>query len=450
MRRLVRKLNINIGQREYLLEILNYEYVISDELHACIKDAMKKYATNNKYSEDAIDSMLRKPQSMAVSIGAIRDNNLSLFRGKFAEWLACIEYNALKNKGIVLMTIINPDSTSKADLLHIIKKGDRYEAIPGPDIKCGGSSYVFNQWKKIVNSRYDIPMVDMDDVLTTEEGLKMLTEKQRKEFEQLKQLYPKKKPIKSEWNKQDINRLMMDYLKYASDGITPVDSDDKPFFANKENRDRIRDKLFNSPEKTIPQCNWGDFCKKASELPNIQENYLNPITLAKLEQKKRDKETQERVKASTENKKKSNEKNCNDKTKGIDGINNVITPKQKGIMSSIANFFGYDTPAEMVGDAAVNILTASAEAAGRALADKMFDGSSDSDISLFKKENAKTSNDTSDVKNSTSERSRTNNTVHTSPNDHIVKGHGQHYNTREGRIWKEKESFTRSKKNESM
>ena len=150
----MKKLNINIGQREYLLEILNYEYDIPDEFHECVKDAIKKYATNSKYSEEAIYSMLGKPQSMAASIGAIRDNNLSLFRGKFAEWLACIEYNALRNKGNVIITIINPDTTSKADLLHIIKKGDKYEAIPGPDIKCGGSTYVFNQWKKIVNSRY--------------------------------------------------------------------------------------------------------------------------------------------------------------------------------------------------------------------------------------------------------------------------------------------------------
>lgn len=96
----MRKLNINIGQREYLLEILNYEYVIPDEFHTCVKDAIKKYATNNNYSEAAIDLMLRKPQSMASSISAIRDNNLSLYRGKFAEWLACIEYNALRIRGM--------------------------------------------------------------------------------------------------------------------------------------------------------------------------------------------------------------------------------------------------------------------------------------------------------------------------------------------------------------
>lgn len=41
-------MNIILGQREYLLEILNYEYIIPDEFHACVKDAMKKYATNSK------------------------------------------------------------------------------------------------------------------------------------------------------------------------------------------------------------------------------------------------------------------------------------------------------------------------------------------------------------------------------------------------------------------
>lgn len=443
-------MDINAGQREYILEILNYEYIIPDEFHACVKDAIKKYATNSKYSEATIDSMAKKPQSMAASIGAIRENNLSLFRGIFAEWLACIEYNALKNKGIVLMTIINPDPTSKADLLHIIKKGNKHEAIPGPDIKCGGSTYVFNQWKKIVNSRYDIPMVDMDDVLTTEDGLKMLTDKQRVEFEQLKQLYPKKKPIKSEWNKNDINRLMMDYLKYVSYGITPADSEDKQFVANKDNRDKIRDKLFELPKKTAAQCSWGEFCKRASEISNISEGYLNPMTMAKIEQSKREKSAMGSFKASTENKKNINEKDCCDKTKSAQGINNVNKTKQKGFMNSIANFLGYNSPTEMLVDAGVKVLKASVEAVGSALTDKMFGGRSDTGLSLFDKhEGEKNSTASNSVNSNTSEITKVNNTTHTSPSEHVVKGHGQHYNTREGRIWKEKEPFSRGEKDEN-
>ncbi len=36
-------MNISIGQREYMLEILDYEYVVPNEFHACIKDAIKNY-----------------------------------------------------------------------------------------------------------------------------------------------------------------------------------------------------------------------------------------------------------------------------------------------------------------------------------------------------------------------------------------------------------------------
>ena len=444
-------MNINIGQREYLLELLNYEYVIPDEFHTCVKDAIKKYATNSKYSEEAIDSMLKKPQSMASSIGAIRDNNLSLFRGKFAEWLVCIEYNALKNKGNVLMTIINPDSTSKADLLHIIEKGDKYEAIPGPDIKCGGSTYVLNQWNKIVNSRYDIPMVDMDGILTTEEGLKMLTDKQREKFEQLKQVHPKKKPIKSEWNKQDINRLMMDYLKYVSDDITPADSEDKPFVASKENRDRIKDKLSKLSSKIENRSSWDEFCKKASELPSISKNYLNPMTMAKVEKKKREEVSKKGSKVSIENIKYVKLKEKNNKTKSVPGNTIVNKPKQKGFLKGVANFLGYASPTEMFFSGAKVFTASVVEAASRKIANKMFGGGPDSGPSQFDNQgNEKTYNDSIEIKNRSNKKTNTINSTHASPGAHIVKGHGQHYNTKKGPIWKEKEPFSRGKKDESI
>lgn len=440
-------MKINLGQREYLLEILNYEYVIPNEFQECVKDAIKKYAANSRYSESAIDSMLKKPQSMGSSIGAIRDNNLSLFRGKFAEWLACIEYNVLKNKGNVLMTIINPDSTSKADLLHIIKKGDKYEAIPGPDIKCGGNTYVLGQWNKIVNSRYDIPMVDMDGILTTEEGLKVLTDKQREKFEQLKQVHNRKKPIKSEWNKQEINRLMMDYLKYVSDGITPADPEVRPFVVSKENRDRIRDKLSKLSGKIENRSNWDEFCEKVSELPNIPENYLNPMTMAKVGKKKLEEVSKKNTKASTEIIKYANGKG-NNKTKCVQGSKKVNKSKQKDFTKRVANFFGYASRTEMVLDVGGKILTSPpVKAAGRVFVSKLLRSGSDLGPSLIDNQGGEK---TYNVKNSTNEKANTNNSTHASRREHNVKGHGQHYNTKEGPIWKEKEPYGRGKKDECI
>lgn len=141
-------MELTTNKRDKLIKLLSSEYTIPDIYIDCIKIAIKQYATKN-YSVETIDNLVRTPQSLSKGLSLLRErngkNDLSLFRGIISEWLVCAEYNALKNKGAVVMTITNPDPSSKADLLHIINTGNGFKAIPGPDVKSGGSSYVFNQ-----------------------------------------------------------------------------------------------------------------------------------------------------------------------------------------------------------------------------------------------------------------------------------------------------------------
>lgn len=164
-------MTLTVEKRNQLLNLLNAEYSIPEEYTECVSAAVKQYATKN-YSDDVIDKMVRTPQSLSRSLALLRERSgktdLSLFRGIISEWLVCAEYNATKNKGAVVMTITNPDASSKADLLHIANTGHGFKAVAGPDVKSGGSTYVFNQWKKIVHHRFEIPMVDIDGILTTE------------------------------------------------------------------------------------------------------------------------------------------------------------------------------------------------------------------------------------------------------------------------------------------
>lgn len=237
---------------------MNYSYTIPHEYHACVAEAIKEYATKS-YTDETIKKMVQKSQSVANSGFLVREDTLSLFRGKFAEWLACIEYNSLKNSGSVIMTIVNPDETSKADLLHFIKVGDEFKAVAGPDIKSGGSTYVFNQWKKIVTSRYDIPMVDFDDVLTTEEGLKQLTKSQRAEFDELSKQYPKKKPIPSAWSNQDELRLRMDYFKSVMEM-------EGSFEYSPEIVPILKKALANQAYENLQELDWTEFNKKCKKI----------------------------------------------------------------------------------------------------------------------------------------------------------------------------------------
>lgn len=268
---------LTLEQRKLILQLMNYSYTIPDEFQPCVAEAIRKYATQN-YSDEAISKMVTKSQNIANSGFLLREDSVALFRGKFAEWLACIEYNALKNSGSVIMTIVNPDESSKADLLHFIKVGDEFKAVAGPDIKSGGSTYVFNQWKKIVTSRHDIPMVDFDNILTTESGLKQLSKKQREEFEMLSAQYPKKKPIPTRWDKQAELRLRTDYFKEL------LNIEDN-FQYTPEVSILLKEALKKQGQKKLPEADWSNFNKKCKEIFNSAD-FTSPVKNKNIEDSK--------------------------------------------------------------------------------------------------------------------------------------------------------------------
>lgn len=260
-------MELTIEKRTALLYLLLSEYTIPEEMVDCVAKAIDKYSTHD-YSDEAINNMVNNPQSLSRGLSLLRERNgktdLSLFRGIMLEWLVCAEYNALKNKGAVVMTIINPDPTSKADLLHIINTGDGYLAVPGPDVKSGGSTYVLNQWEKIVRKRYEIPMVDVDGVLTSDEGLKQLTSNQKARFEELCKKYPNKKPLATEWNKEDISRVLADYLKYVEFAVQP-NTDTELSIADINVRN-VKEKLYNNEITSQQTYEWSVFSKETRNI----------------------------------------------------------------------------------------------------------------------------------------------------------------------------------------
>ncbi|EHI74097.1 Uncharacterised protein [Streptococcus criceti] len=266
-------MDLTVDKRDRLVELLASEYTVPEQYIDCVKVAIKQYATKN-YSDKTISSMAKTPQSLSKGLALLRERSgktdLSLFRGIISEWLVCAEYNALKNKGAVVITITNPDPSSKADLLHIIDTSNGFKAVPGPDVKSGGSSYVFNQWKKIVQNRYEIPMVDVDDILTTEEGLKQLTKKQRAEFEELSIQFPNKRPIPSAWNKDDIMRVIADYLKYVEFDLLP--STESALSIKDISVPRIKDKLYSGKISNAQSYDWTVFLSEVKTIFNTQES----------------------------------------------------------------------------------------------------------------------------------------------------------------------------------
>lgn len=271
-------MDLTVDKRERLVELLASEYTVPEEYIDCVIAAVKQYATKN-YSDEVIEKMVRTPQSLSKGLALLRErngnNDLSLFRGIISEWLVCAEYNALKNKGAVIMTITNPDPSSKADLLHIINTGEGFKVVPGPDVKSGGSTYVFNQCKKIVNERYEIPMVDIDGILTTEEGLKQLTKKQRAEFDELCNQFPNKRPLDTSFDKSDINRVMADYLKFVEFDLLP--SAESELSVKDINTTRIKEKLYSGTISNGKTNDWLVYINESKEILQPKTVYSEPI-----------------------------------------------------------------------------------------------------------------------------------------------------------------------------
>ncbi|MCU9533552.1 hypothetical protein [Streptococcus sp. CSL10205-OR2] len=262
-------MDLTVDKRERLVQLLTSEYTVPEEYIDCVMAAVRQFATKN-YSDEVIEKMVRTPQSLSKGLALLRErngkNDLSLFRGIIAEWFVCAEYNALKNKGTVIMTITNPDPSSKADLLHIINTGEGFKAVPGPDVKSGGSTYIFNQWKKIVNERYEIPMVDIEGILTTEEGLKQLTKKQQTEFDELCIQFPSKRPLDTSFDKSDINRVMADYLKFVEFDLLP--SAESELSVQDINTTKIKEKLYSGIVSNGQSYDWMAYAKESKNIFN--------------------------------------------------------------------------------------------------------------------------------------------------------------------------------------
>lgn len=220
-------------KRDKMINYLNYEYTIPDEFKACIKEAIKQYSNSKNFKDETLDKFVNSKQSLKNKIANIpmssENTGVSQFKGYVAEWLICMEYNTLKNKGNVVLTLINPDDTSKADLLHIIKIKDGYKCVAGPDVKASqDKNYIMKQWSKTVNSKRDIPMIDFFGLITTEEERrKNLSYRQLEEFNKLSDEYPNKKPLSTSISVLDLDRVALDYLRYVDTGELPSKSKSK-------------------------------------------------------------------------------------------------------------------------------------------------------------------------------------------------------------------------------
>ncbi|MDM5326799.1 hypothetical protein [Neobacillus sp. CF12] len=205
-----------------LLPFFTQSYSIPIEFRSIVKTAINRYAQPHKYHEETLNQMVNKTTSPLDTFKYLSTNdgcsfNYSQWKGHIAEWIVCYEYNSMKNNGNVVFTFVNPDSSSKADILHIIKVGNFYKCIAGPDIKTGRADYLLNQLEKVWSHEGSIPFYDFYNVLSDE---KKLTEKQLNKLNQIKNKYPKKVILTPSIKHQEIIKFSDKYLRKVANQLT--------------------------------------------------------------------------------------------------------------------------------------------------------------------------------------------------------------------------------------
>lgn len=209
-----------------LFDLFAFSYSIPIEYRDIVKIAINRYAQPYKYSEETLYRMVNKaisPLDTFKYLGTNKDSqfNYNQWKGHLAEWIVCYEYNSIRNNGNVVFTFVNPDPRSKADILHIIKVGKRYNCIAGPDIKTGQASYLINQLEKVWSHEGCIPFYDFYNVLSDE---KKLTKKQIFKLNQLKEKHPQKVILTPTFTSDEITKFGNKFLRRVANqqtGPTP-------------------------------------------------------------------------------------------------------------------------------------------------------------------------------------------------------------------------------------
>ncbi|PGM57298.1 hypothetical protein CN947_23420 [Bacillus cereus] len=215
---------LSVEDRDQLCKLLTKSFIIPEPYREAVKKAMLKYQNNltEQRAEELISKVFSPQDNFNFKFDPSnpRATSYSRWRGFFSEWLIAVQYNSFVNTGNVVITIVNPDPTSKCDLLHIIQDGDKYKCVPGPDVKTGRASYLLDQLEKICKEKREIPIFDADGILS-EDGIKKLTKKQKERFKKLTEQYPKKKILQSKFSNADMVKITHDFLHYVASGELP-------------------------------------------------------------------------------------------------------------------------------------------------------------------------------------------------------------------------------------
>lgn len=133
-------MSLTTGQREYLLELLSHEYVLTGEQQPLVRQAICRYATT-VYDQKELDYLVSMPQSPAAYL--YYQCGRQSFARQYGLWLNCLEHNIFQEIDGLQAVLINPDPTGSEKLLAILCQNDEQpEVVPLPQLKFSNQTQI--------------------------------------------------------------------------------------------------------------------------------------------------------------------------------------------------------------------------------------------------------------------------------------------------------------------
>lgn len=263
-------MNLTLGQRDLIVKMLVTPYVAAEDIRVPLERAISEYMQRQNLSPEKMKQYVSEALEFTPALRAFSAKNPNGFahaRGKLAEYLVAAEYNGLKNKGSVLYTFVNPDPTSKADLLHAVQTPSGIKIVAGPDVKTGDPAYVLKQYEKTCREKSNVPFIDVDGCLTDPQKIAKLSPCQKRKLEELKQKFPHKRPLPSKITPRVSGRILCDVSKYILySNVMPSQAQNRRLrFSSPAVRDKVRQKVLNF-QSPYPAKTWETFRKQSAML----------------------------------------------------------------------------------------------------------------------------------------------------------------------------------------
>lgn len=231
-------MELNQGQRNYLLELLNCEYIIPTEYYPSMASAIARYATAN-YTNEEIDFLLQTPQSPSATLMLNTTKSLPAFARSYALWLNCLEQNIYENNPLVESILLNPDPTSKAKLLQVIRheneNGYQYQIIPA-------SNMIYTNRPR-----------PQEEPLTPYDSNRRL----------------KPTPLISTWTNETAQSLLADFLNFAGHS--------QFFQQSPTSRENQQNQMSDNSNGILPkQLSWQELRNRSRLLLTMNSTYVSP------------------------------------------------------------------------------------------------------------------------------------------------------------------------------